>query len=343
MRQLDVQHISVAYQQQTAVDALSFQLERGEIGCLLGPSGCGKTSVLRAIAGFEPIKTGSITLGDKNLSDTYHTVPTQKRKIGMVFQDFALYPHLTVFQNIAFGIAHITKAEQNDRVNTLLSLVNLNDFKDRYPHELSGGQQQRVALIRALAPEPDLLLLDEPFSSMDVTLREKLASELRALLKQTGMTAILVTHDQTEAFAMADSIGVMHQGKLEQWGSANQLYKQPNTRFVAKFIGQSTLINASQHGNQLTTALGNVTASSKVTDSDALMVQIRPEVVALDSNSPIQAVIKSRLYLGAHQLYALRLSNGEEVLSLANNQAIYQEGSTVGISLSSTALPCFGA
>ena len=213
---LDIQNTSIAYGSNTVVHDISIQLEKGEIGCLLGPSGCGKTTLLRAIAGFEPITHGKISLNGNVVSQINKILPPEKRQIGMVFQDFALFPHLNVADNIRFGIRHLKRSEQKQRITELLSLIGLEKMRTRFPHELSGGQQQRIALARALAPKPHLLLLDEPFSSMDVELRGELAREVRKILKQEQITAILVSHDQNEAFAMADNIGVMHEGKLQK-------------------------------------------------------------------------------------------------------------------------------
>ncbi|MFP5505208.1 MAG: ABC transporter ATP-binding protein, partial [Gammaproteobacteria bacterium] len=230
---LEVEAIEVRYGAVTVVQALNCQLGQGRIGCLLGPSGCGKTTVLRAIAGFEPVTAGEIRLGGRVVSRSGWVVPPERRQVGMVFQDFALFPHLTIAANVGFGIRDLSAAQRDARVNELLELVGLGAYAKVYPHQLSGGQQQRVALARAIAPRPSLLLMDEPFSSMDVELREQLAREVRGILRHEGITAVLVTHDQLEAFVMADEIGVMHGGRLEQWGSAYDLYHRPASRFVA--------------------------------------------------------------------------------------------------------------
>ncbi|MCC2595633.1 ABC transporter ATP-binding protein [Pusillimonas sp. MFBS29] len=224
------------------VQSLSMSLERGNIGCLLGASGCGKTTVLRAIAGFEPLRSGSISLGDACLSEVSWQREPELRNVGMMFQDYALFPHLTVEKNIAFGLRKWEKSRRKQRVSELLTLTGLSGSEHRYPHELSGGQQQRVALARALAPEPDLLLLDEPFSNLDVDTRERLAFEVRDILKKTGHTALLVTHNQAEAFAIADRIGVMQQGRIVQWDTPHGLHQHPANEFVADFIKRETLM-----------------------------------------------------------------------------------------------------
>lgn len=242
---LDVDQITVSYPGQEgelpAVKDVSFSLKQGDIGCLLGASGCGKTTVLRAIAGFEPLKAGTISLTGRVLSSSNEMVPPEQRHVGMMFQDYALFPHLTVEKNISFGLRRLDRVAQQKRVIDMLGLVGLSTLGQRYPHELSGGQQQRVALARALAPEPDLLLLDEPFSNLDVDTRERLAFELRDILKQTGHTALLVTHNHDEAFALADQIGVMSQGVLLQWASPSALHESPVNNVVVDILRRDTL------------------------------------------------------------------------------------------------------
>src|SRR6185503_11352711 len=241
---LEVENLRHAYGEQEVVRGLGFSLARGAIGCLLGPSGCGKTTVLRCIAGFEGIREGEIRLAGKIVSGAGVMLPPERRRIGMVFQDYALFPHLSVAGNIAIGLHHAPADERAARVQELAQLVGLSAALEKYPHEISGGQQQRVALARALAPRPELLLLDEPFSNLDVDLRERLSLEVREIIKASGATAVLVTHDQQEAFAVADEIGVMHEGRIVQWDSAYNLYHRPANRFVADFVGQGVFLPA---------------------------------------------------------------------------------------------------
>lgn len=247
---LHIDSIHLAYPSpeglKTIVEHLSLSLDSGEIGCLLGASGCGKTTVLRAIAGFEPVRAGSIQLGNRILSSTEHWVEPEDRQVGMMFQDYALFPHLTVEKNISFGLRRLSRAQQRERVQAMLELVGLTDKIKQYPHELSGGQQQRVALARALAPKPALLLLDEPFSNLDIDTRERLAFEVRDILKETGVTALLVTHNQAEAFAIADQIGIMHQGSIVQWDTPYGLHHHPVNEFVADFIRRQSLLEQRQ-------------------------------------------------------------------------------------------------
>ena len=232
---LELTDIDIAYPPKRVVQEVSLHMLCAGIGCLLGPSGCGKTTLLRALAGFEPVQRGSIRLEGVELSRPGWTLPPEQRRIGLMFQDLALFPHLTVADNVAFGLRGWKSSERRARVIELLRLVGLADFAKRYPHQLSGGQQQRVALARALAPRPRLLLLDEPFSSLDVTLREDLAREVRGILLREGTGGLLVSHDQFEAFAFADEIGVLYEGRLLQWDSAYNLYHRPANRFVADF------------------------------------------------------------------------------------------------------------
>ncbi|MCX5591825.1 ABC transporter ATP-binding protein [Alcaligenes endophyticus] len=243
---LSLQDITLSYETskglKPVVQGLSLSLRKGEIGCLLGASGCGKTTVLRSIAGFEPLRSGRISLGEQILSLPNQQLAPEQRNVGMMFQDYALFPHLTVAKNVAFGLRRWDKADREARVDEMLKLVDLHNLCNRYPHELSGGQQQRVALVRALAPRPALLLLDEPFSNLDVDSRERLAFEVRDILKATCTTAILVTHNQAEAFAIADRIGVMQTGKILQWDTPYGLHHQPVNDFVADFIRKEAIM-----------------------------------------------------------------------------------------------------
>ena len=340
---LNVNQISINYRENTAVEGVSFTLEAGRIGCLLGPSGCGKTTILRAISGFEPVRKGNIILGDRSVSDSNFTMPSQDRRVGMVFQDFALYPHLTVEKNVQFGLNKWSKHDRKERAASLLKLVKLEDFSQRYPHELSGGQQQRVALIRAMAPKPDILLMDEPFSSMDTELRHTLAAEVRSILKQENITTLLVTHDQSEAFAMADDIGVMENSRLVQWGSAKELYFEPKNPFVAKFIGKSTLLKASYKGNGMVESPLGLTKVKYMTPITPLsLMQVRPQDVVISLDSDIKATITSALYLGHEYLYTLKLTDDQTLLCVASSNSNYKENDQVGIKLISSNLISYG-
>jgi iron(III) transport system ATP-binding protein len=325
-----------------ALDNVSLGLAKGQIGVLIGPSGCGKTSLLRAVAGLERLSGGRIAIGGEMLSDAaagVHTSP-EKRGVGMVFQDYALFPHLSVADNVAFGIAGQPRGVRAVRVQQMLDLVGLGHAAKRAPHQLSGGQQQRVALARALAPGPRLLLLDEPFSSLDVDLRERLAHEVRVILKDSGTTAMFVTHDQLEAFAVGDVIGVMNKGRLEQWDDAYSLYHRPASRFVAGFIGHGVFtparIVACEHGNCVETPLGElhdvgncpVPGAYPLGECDVLL---RADDIVHDDKSPVRALIERKAFRGAEFLYTLKLPSGERVLAHVPSHHDHQVGEWVGI------------
>jgi iron(III) transport system ATP-binding protein len=329
---LEVENLRHAYGHQEVVRGLTFSLARGAIGCLLGPSGCGKTTVLRCIAGFEGIREGEIRLAGKVVSGRGVMLPPEQRRVGMVFQDYALFPHLPVSGNIAFGL-HATRAhERAARVAELAQLVGLSASLDKYPHEISGGQQQRVALARALAPRPELLLLDEPFSNLDVDLRERLSLEVRDIIKASGATAVLVTHDQQEAFAMADEIGVLHQGRIQQWDNPYNLYHRPANRFVADFVGQGVFLPAKAlNGRQLQIELGVLQGDSQGLQS--LEVLLRPDDVVHDDAAPTQAEVVHKAFRGAEILYTLRLASGQKVLALVPSHHNHALGEKIGIRL----------
>jgi iron(III) transport system ATP-binding protein len=314
----------------------SLALEDGEIGCLLGPSGCGKTTVLRCVAGLEAIHGGEIKLNSQVVSRPGFVAPPEKRRVGVVFQDFALFPHLPVEANVAFGLRDVARGERNARVRELLVAVGMGSSGGKFPHELSGGQMQRVALARALAPRPQLLLLDEPFSNLDVDLRERLSIEVRAILKSMGTTALLVTHDQREAFAMADNVGVMHDGAIEQWDAAYNLYHRPATRFVADFVGEGVLIHATANGaDRIETALGTLThcPGCEITPGQPISLLLRPDDVVHDDASALKAEVVKKTFRGAEFLYTLKLADGNEVLSLVPSHHNHAIGERIGIKL----------
>ncbi len=323
-----------------SVDGVSLGLQVGEIGVLIGPSGCGKTTLLRAVAGLEPLSAGEVWLASSQVSSVQVHVPAQSRRVGMVFQDYALFPHMTVSNNIEFGLHGWTSTQRKARVREVLDLVGMTPNAARYPHELSGGQQQRVALARALAPQPHLLLLDEPFSNLDVEMRERLALEVRSILKEARTTALLVTHDQQEAFAMGDRVGVMAQGHLHQWDDGYSVYHRPATRFVASFIGHGQFASAryvqSDGVTQLRTPLGvfQVTASQRRGDCDsdgACDVLLRADDISIDLESPCRAEVVQKTFRGSEFLYTLRLESGETVLASVLKHHDHTVGDSVGI------------
>ena len=344
-----VQDLIVGYDDTIVVNGLSFILQQGEIGCFLGYSGCGKTTALRAIAGLEPSRSGTIHLNEQCLTDkTAHqsfAIAPAKRGMGMVFQDYALFGHLSVAKNIAFGLNKWSTADKQARVADMLSLVELTEHADKRPHELSGGQQQRVALARALAPKPKLLLLDEPFSNLDVVLRESLAMSVRDILKRTNTTAILVTHDQNEAFALADKVGVMDKGKLVQWATPSELYHEPASPFVAEFVGEGAMIDGIIKDGRVETALGDIYRRLEVYDESGqsqyceydypngtpIKVLVRPDDIIHDDDSARTALVIGRVFRGANYLYRLQLDDGQTVLSLVPSHHNHDIGSKIGI------------
>ncbi len=343
MSHLQLTDIDLAFGGHRVVRKLDLRLEKGRIGCLLGPSGCGKTTVLRCIAGFERVAAGEIRLdGHLVSSRDLHLAPEQRR-IGMVFQDYALFPHLTVGENIAFGLRGMSQTARQARVTELLATVGLPDQGGKYPHEMSGGQQQRVALARALAPRPALLLLDEPFSNLDVDLRERLSHEVRDIIKATGTTAILVTHDQHEAFAVADEIGIMHEGRIQQWDTPYNLYHRPANRFVADFIGQGVLMRGTVlNDRQVQVELGTLNSAVPVecgigcggcSRNCAVDVLLRPDDIIHDDASPLKAKVVKKAFRGADILYTLELPSGTRVLSLVPSHHNHAIGEPIGIRL----------
>jgi iron(III) transport system ATP-binding protein len=336
----DVHH---AYGNTDVVSGMSFALQRGDIGCLLGPSGCGKTTVLRCIAGFEPISRGEILIAGEVVSNKSSTRAPEKRRIGMVFQDYALFPHLDVARNIGFGLRALSHADKKQRVKECIATVGLEGNAHRFPHELSGGQQQRVALARALAPNPDLLLLDEPFSNLDVDLRERLAAEVREIINRANITAILVTHDQNEAFAIADVVGVMNEGRIEQWDSAYNLYHRPASRFVADFVGQGVFLpGAVLSQNRVSIEMGvlngNIPSACGmgcVACGKGCQVEVllRPDDVIHDDASNMKAEVLHKAFRGAEILYTLKLASGQRVLAMVPSHHNHALGEKIGIRL----------
>ena len=339
---MDVSQLCVHYagRTQPAVDQVSISLQAGEIGVLIGPSGCGKTTLLRAVAGLERATAGSIRLAGDMVSSPQLHLPPEARRIGMVFQDYALFPHLDVAGNVGFGLAHLPTTERRARVQEALDLVGLGQSGHLHPHQLSGGQQQRVALARALAPKPRLLLLDEPFSNLDVDLRERLAHEVRGILKAAGATALFVTHDQLEAFAIGDRIGVMHEGRLQQWDEAYALYHRPATRFVAEFIGHGVFAHAQISLREshvvVSTALGELNDIQECPVPDAYPsglcdVLLRADDIVHDDDSPVKAQILRKAFRGSEFLYTLRLHGGEVVMAHVPSHHDHALGEWIGI------------
>ncbi|MDJ0902571.1 MAG: ABC transporter ATP-binding protein [Xenococcus sp. MO_188.B8] len=315
----------------TVVNQVSLELQQGELLGLLGPSGCGKTTLLRIVAGFEKVSQGQVVLAGNIVSDRNINIPPEKRNTGMVFQDYALFPHLTVAENIAFGLkgkkteanggifhhGRLKNHEIQQRIRDVLELVGLSTLEKRYPHELSGGQQQRVALARAIAPQPALILLDEPLSNLDVQVRHRLREEIRAILKAAGTTAIFVTHDREEALAISDKIAVMRDGKLEQVGTPETIYTKPSSRFVAEFVTQANFLTARREGQNWTTEIGKVELPNAITtgecDRAELMLRQEDLLVTPDPDSNSLVTVKERQFLGREYCYCLETASGKRL------------------------------
>lgn len=336
LKELKLNHIAVGYQGTPVVQDANFRIVEGEIGCLLGPSGCGKSTLLRAIAGFEPLMAGDISLDNEVISSAETTVSPEKRSIGMVFQDIALFPHLSIGENIAFGLKHWAKQEANARIDYLLELVGLAGYKDRYPDSLSGGQQQRVALARAIAPKPKLLLMDEPFSGLDAKLREELVPDIRAILLHEKVSAILVTHDQAEAFAMADRVAIMEAGKILQVGTPYEIYHEPVSRFVAMFIGQGDFLPAVVCGeNCVHSDLGEIQGDMDhgFQSGEKVDLLVRPDDILHDDDSEFKGLIVSKWFRGSYFLYRVKLPSGKVTYCFASSHHNHSIGQEIGLTV----------
>ena len=333
MAALEVETVRCGYAGAPVLRDLSLRIEARQLCCLLGPSGCGKTTALRAIAGLEPLQSGVVRLEGRTLSTARRRVPPEQRRIGLVFQDYALFPHLTVAGNIGFGVHRLRARERRRRVETLLDMAQLpQSVGARYPHELSGGQQQRVAIARALAPEPKLLLLDEPFSNLDAGLRRDLNLQLRALLRRQGISALLVTHDQEEAFAFADQMGVLKNGQLQQWDSAYDLYHSPANRFVARFTGRGDFIDGEVGDDgRVRTALGDFRPSRAPAAGAKVDVLIRPDDIVHAADGDVRGRVTHRVFAGERILYRLRLADGTQVQSLMPSHLNFNTGDDIGL------------
>ncbi|WP_367987292.1 ABC transporter ATP-binding protein [Vibrio sp. NTOU-M3] len=331
---LSINNLSCQYDTQTVLESLSLEVEHGEIVCLLGASGCGKTTLLKAIAGLLPLASGTMILNCMTIDDGANWLPPEKRNIGMIFQDYALFPHLTVAQNIAFGLKDLSEQQKAEKVKEMLELVHLNEFGERYPHQLSGGQQQRVAIARSLAYKPDLLLLDEPFSNIDTQVRHELIAEIRKIFKKQGVTAIFVTHSREEAFAFADKMAVMNNGVIEQYGTATQLYYQPSSKFVADFLGGGSYLAAKRVSeSSFETIFGLIEAKAqKLIDIEAhCELLLRPQHVQLSAVEDSGVQVLEQQFMGDHCRYVIEaagnklLASSSEPLNIGQPVAVKVE------------------
>jgi iron(III) transport system ATP-binding protein len=326
--------VSRSYGSVRAVRDLNLEVKKGEILALLGPSGCGKTTTLRLIAGFEPPDSGTVEVGGRMVAGPSVNIPPERRRVGMVFQDYALFPHLSVEQNVAYGLKNGKK--RKGRVAEVLALTHLDGLGDRMPHELSGGQQQRVAVARALAPEPAVVLLDEPFSNLDAGLRACVRSEMRGILGEAGVTAIFVTHDQEEALSLADEVAVMMVGTVLQTAPPEDLYHRPATREIAAFVGEANFLPGIAQNGHVRCALGEIPSTG--TYEREVVAMLRPEALRLTARPDGEATVIGREFYGHDQLIKLRLSSGTMLLSRLGGGPGFKVGERVSVEVEEPAV-----
>ena len=343
---LTLKDVTLQLAGKTIVEDISFELRTGELGCLLGATGSGKTTLLRAIAGFIELQQGEIRIGDQLMSGYRTAIPPERRYCGIVFQDYNLFPHLTVNDNIAYGLKYMSQSNIRARVEKLLTMTRLLDKKNHYPHQLSGGERQRAALARSMAPSPRVILLDEPFANQDARLREQLASEVRNMLKSERIAGVLVTHEQSEAFALADRIGVLHNGRIVQWDDAYNLYHNPVNRYVAEFIGQGVMVKGRiANWSSVNTALGQIRSSISSTRYNIhqdVLVFLRPDDVEFDAKSTRKAVVKKALFRGSTIHYTLETPDTlEQFYCHAPSHHVYHKGERIGYRLNAKELLLF--
>ncbi|MBD1890199.1 ABC transporter ATP-binding protein [Coleofasciculus sp. FACHB-SPT9] len=344
---LRLQNVTKQFSQNTipAVEDVTLTLQPGDLLGLLGPSGCGKTTLLRLIAGFERPYRGSVEIAGRTVADSRCWVPPEHRDVGIVFQDYALFPHLSVAENVAFGLQQLSKQQVKERTQDAIALVGLQGLEKRYPHELSGGQQQRVALARALAPRPKLVLLDEPLSNLDIQVRLRLREEVREILKAIGTSAIFVTHDQEEALAISDWVGVMRQGHLEQLGTPEDIYTHPASRFVAEFVTQANFLPAQRQGHLWETEVGcfDVALNGRQDPISSLTgeLMIRQEDLILQPFPDASVVIRTRRFLGREYRYCLQTPSGKELHARTMTDTALPVGTRVQLSIAGDTVRVF--
>ncbi|MCG9756751.1 ABC transporter ATP-binding protein [Shewanella insulae] len=334
MSTLTIEQVHSDYQGQVIMRGLDLVLHQGEIAALLGPSGCGKTTLLKAIAGLQPISQGRISINGRLLSGDELFVPSEQREVGMIFQDYALFPHLTVAENILFGVKGLNKAARQARLGEMLALVKLEGLGGRYPHELSGGQQQRVSIARALAYEPELLLLDEPFSNIDAKVRGEMMVEIREILKQRGVSAVFVTHSKDEAFVFADKLALFKEGRIAQYGNAETLYGAPVDKYVAEFLGQVNYLSCEvKASSRLQTLLGEVQSSSVLPKGAGYRGEmlLRPEQIQMTEDKQGEGTIIARRFLGNLCHYSILI--GKETLAVRSPLHHFSPGQKVALSV----------
>lgn len=314
-----------------AVDSVCLEVEQGSLLAMLGPSGCGKTTLLRLIAGLDTPDKGTIEVDGRMVAGPGVFVPPEKRKVGIVFQDYALFPHMDVSANIAYGLSR--SAERKERIQGMLSLVGLKGCDSKMPHELSGGEQQRVALARALVPQPEVILLDEPFSSLDADLRNRVRIEVKDILANAGTTVIFVTHDQEEALFMGDLVGVMNLGKLEQVDTPENIFHRPATPFVAQFVGVTDFLEGKIKGRDIIIELGCMPIKEELPDGTTVMVMVRPDFIDIKTAADGKGIIVDRVFQGIYYLYSIKLPSGAIIKSLQHHNRHYSINTRVSIKM----------
>lgn len=340
MTLIEIRNITKMYNEVPALKGIDLKVDHGEIFAMLGPSGCGKTTTLRLIAGFERPNSGELLLGNDMVANSSLFVPPEKRKVGMVFQDYALFPHLTVSENIAFGLRkHID--EKDAIVESMLKLVNLSEYGTRYPYQLSGGQQQRVALARALAPCPIMVVLDEPFSNLDADMRTQMREDMLKILRESKTTTILVTHDQEEAFSMADKIAVMNNGSIEQIGTPEEVYHHPATSFVAEFVGKADFVEGTIKDRKILTEVGIFSGSSVLENGDRVQLMIRPDDIEIIPDKTGTGIIEDKLFKGSEILYTISLQSGKSIHTSMSSSNIFDIGTRVRVKADPTHIVTF--
>lgn len=342
MTQLTINNLTSQYDGKLVISDLSLTLARNEIVALLGPSGCGKTTLLRAIAGLQPISGGDITLGDQVISTATKSLASEKRNIGMIFQDYALFPHLSVFDNIAFGLKNMSKAEKELAVDEMLALVKLEGYQSRFPHELSGGQQQRVAIARALAYKPQLMLLDEPFSNIDSQSRGEIMQEMRQILKQQQVPGVFVTHSKDEAFVFADKIAIFNDGKIEQIDKGSVLYNNPCSPYVANFMGKTNYVAINDRSEtHINTCFGEHSLHGYDVPLTNNVMMLRPEQIIIDDQSDYKFEVIDCSFAGSHWVYRVCSVIDKKVTVEVHSHLLLDDKQVIGLSLNMMTLVTF--
>jgi iron(III) transport system ATP-binding protein len=325
---ISARNVDVRFGETVALDGFTLDVPSGSLVALVGPSGCGKTTALRTIAGFQDVNSGTISIRDVLVNGPSTNVAPERRRVGMVFQEFALFPHITVAENVGYGVGG---ADRVERVRSTLRLVGLDGYGDRFPHELSGGEQQRIALARALAPEPEVILLDEPFSNLDAPQRERMRRELRKIIHGAGLTAVFVTHDQSEALAIADVIAVMRDGAVVQVGTPDEVYAHPISPWVARFLGDAVMVDSVVQSGSVATTFGSV--ETDLDEGSAVTVMIRPEWVVVTPSAEGRARIIDREFYGHDQRVEIKVRGGSTIEALVSGRIPVRIGDTVDIEI----------